>query len=180
MLSTHKERPARTYATGPVTRALRYAALGGVGALCVYVALTYSSLPNIVPTHFGFSGEADSWGSKSSVWTLLGINVVMVAGIAGFSTRPRWFNYVSEITEENAQRLYREGERMMVWIGVAIMVLSWGMALSIYDVDNPLMVLGLIALPAITIAGLIRMSLAADSKPAQDEASDSAIKKSDR
>lgn len=176
MLSTHRNRPVRTYTTGTVTRVLRYVALGGVGALCLYVALTYDSLPGIVPTHFGFSGEADAWGSKSSVWTLLGISVVMVAVIAALSTRPRGLNYVSTITQENAQRLYREGERLLVWISVAIMVLSYGMILSMYDIETPILVLGLITLPVLPLISVIRMSLVADKKPAQDEGSDNALK----
>jgi len=171
-----KDRPARTYTTGKMTRALRYVAVIGVGALSMYVAFTYDGVPDTVPTHFGFTGEADDWGPKWSIWVLLGINVLMVGLIAWLSTRPQWLNYVSDITDDNAQRLYREGERMMVWMSVAIMVLSYGTVLSIYEIDTPLLVVGLIALPAITITSLIRMSLAADKKPAQDGPLDSTIK----
>ena len=164
MSSKLKDLPARTYTTGTATRALRYVALVGVGGLCLYVASTYGDLPETVPTHFGFTGEADAWGSKSSLWALLGINVLMVGLIAWLSTRPRWFNYLSDITEDNAQHLYREGERMLVWINLALVVVSYGAILSIYEIDSPLLVLGIIALPAITITALIRMSFAGDAR----------------
>lgn len=164
MATKLKDRPARTYRTGAVTRALRYVSLAGVGALCLFVAFTYGDLPDTVPTHFGFSGEADAWGAKSTVWVLMGVNVLMVGLLAWLSTNPRWFNYPSDITKDNAQYLYREGERMMVWLSVALMVLSYGVILSIYDIDSPLLVLCLIALPAITITALIRVSFAGDKK----------------
>lgn len=175
MSSKLKDRPARTYTTGPVTRGLRYVAPVGVGVLSLYVVFTQDGLPDIVPTHFGFTGEADDWGPKWTVWVLLGVNILLVGLITWLSTRPRWFNYVSEITEDNAQHLYREGERMFVWMNVALMVVSYGVILSIYEIDSPLLVLGMIALPAITISSLIRMSLAADKKPANDGGLESTI-----
>lgn len=170
------DRPARTYITGPVTRTLRYVALAGVGVLIGYVAFTYETLPDTVPTHFNFTGEADDWGPKSTIWVLLGINVVMAALLAWLSTKPRWFNYVSEITDDNAQCLYREGERMMVWLSLAVPLVFCGAVLSIYEIDNPLLILGLIALPAITITGLIRMSVVADKKPKADTSTESVFK----
>ena len=171
-----KDRPARTYVTGAVTRALRHVALVGVIVLSVYVALTYDALPERVPTHFGFTGEADAWGPKWTIWVLLGVNVLLVGLITWFSTRPRWFNYVSDITDDNAQSLYREGERMLVWMNLGILVVFVGVILSTYEVDSPFVVLGLIALPAITITALIRMSMAADKKPAQESGVESTLK----
>lgn len=170
------DRPARTYITGPVTRALRYVALAGAGALVAYVAFTYEALPDTVPTHFDFTGEADDWGHKSTIWVLLGVNVVMVALLAWLSTRPRWFNYVSDITGDNAQYLYREGERMMVWVNLAVVAVFYGAVLSIYEVDNPFLVIGLVTMPALVITSLIRMSLAGDKKPAQEGGIESTFK----
>lgn len=159
MATKVKDRPARTYLTGKVTRALRFVALTGVGVMALYVAFTYGELPDTVPTHFDFTGEADDWGPKWTIWVLVGTNAVMVALATWLSTRPRWFNYLSEITVDNAQDLYREGERLMVWVSLAVMVVFCGAILSIYEMENPFVVLGLIALPAVIITALIRMSL---------------------
>lgn len=165
-----KDRPTRSYKTGPVTRALRYVALVGVLVLSAYVALTYDALPEQVPTHFNFTGEADAWGPKSTIWVLIAINIVMVAGIAGLSTRPRWFNYPSGVTEDNAQFMYREGERMLVWMNLAIWVLFTGAILSIYEIETPFVALGMIAILALMITGLIRIALAGDKKSQSTEA----------
>lgn len=176
MTTKLKDRPVRTYATGVVTRALRYGALVGVAALGVYVAFTYGELPDTVPTHFDFTGEADDWGSKSTVLILLAINIAMVGLMTWLSARPRWFNYPGDITEANAQFMYREGERMMVWLSLALVVVFYGAILSIYETDNPFLVLGLISMPALTMTGLIRLSFAGDKKPAQESGVQSTIK----
>lgn len=176
MATKVKNRPTRTYVTGAVTRGLRYIAVAGVGALCVYVGLTYDSLPDTVPTHFDFAGEADDWGPKWTVLVLLGVSILTVGLVAWLSARPRWFNYPGDLTETNAQFMYREGERMLVWISVALVAVFYGVILSIYEIDSPLLVLGLIALPAITITGLIRTSLAADKRPEQSSGAESTFK----
>ena len=159
-----QDRPARSYLTGKVTRVLRVLTLIGVGMTSVYVILTYNSLPERVPTHFGFTGEADAWGPKSSIWLLLGINIVMVVGLALLSRRPRWFNYPANITEENAQRMYREGERMLVWLNLVLLLVFIGALQSIYGVDSPWLVVGLILMPVVTITGVVRISMASDAK----------------
>ncbi|WP_118950594.1 SdpI family protein [Taibaiella helva] len=35
-----------------------------------YLALIYSSLPDIVPTHFNVKGKADDWSAKGSLWLI--------------------------------------------------------------------------------------------------------------
>lgn len=170
------DRPARTYTTGPVTRLFRYTSLASAGVLAGYVAFTYQALPDTVPTHFTFSGEADNWGPKWTIWVLLGVNVVMTVLLAWLSTKPRWFNYVSEITDQNAQFMYREGERMMVGLSLAVTVVFWGATLSIYEIENPFVVLGLIALPVLTITGLIRMSMAAGQTAEPDSGRETGFK----
>ncbi|MGG7077148.1 DUF1648 domain-containing protein [Clostridium sardiniense] len=40
----------------------------------IYVVKAMYTLPNIIPTHFGFSGIPDSFGSK---FTLLGLPIIL-------------------------------------------------------------------------------------------------------
>ena len=42
----------------------------------IYTASIYSSLPDTIPTHFGLSGEPDSFGNKSNIWF---ITILMAA-----------------------------------------------------------------------------------------------------
>ncbi|HBG23005.1 MAG TPA: hypothetical protein DDW83_07100, partial [Peptococcaceae bacterium] len=50
-----------------------------LGILFHVLLLVYywPALPETIPTHFGFSGEADSWGGKSSLILLLVVNIGM-------------------------------------------------------------------------------------------------------
>ena len=41
----------------------------------IYAAVNWAILPNQVPTHWGISGEPDSWGGKTSILLLPGLNV---------------------------------------------------------------------------------------------------------
>lgn len=47
----------------------------GVG---IYIAVMYQKIPDVIPTHFGFWGQPDSWGSKTSLLFLYGVSVLMV------------------------------------------------------------------------------------------------------
>jgi hypothetical protein len=152
-----RTRPARTFETGPVTRILRLAALVAVGAIAASLVVRYPSMPELVPTHFGAGGEPDAWGSKASVLWLAGIMVVMTALVALLSARPRWCNYPTPVTEENAQRLYREGERTLVWLLVALTVVFGGLAHLVGGGGVVLLGLGLAGVLASTAAGIVRM-----------------------
>lgn len=53
--------------------------IGPVAVLLMLAAvlIAWSSLPERVPTHWGVSGEADAWGSRSSLFLLPGVALAM-------------------------------------------------------------------------------------------------------
>ena len=156
-----QQRPAPDYVSGPVTRGLRVVSLISVVALTLVVLVRYPSLPETVPTHFDFSGEADGFGSRSSVLWLAGGAVVLGAFMAWLSTRPQVFNYPGEITEANAQRMYREGERLMVWVLAGTAVVYLGIVLqTLTETGAAVLVVGLVVLLGSPLAGLVRMVIA--------------------
>lgn len=156
-----QQRPSPTYETGPVTRVLRIAALLGIAALTVVVLVRYPSLPETVPTHFDFRGEADGFGSRASMLWLAGGTVVLGVAMAWLSTRPQVLNYPGEITEANAQRMYREGERLMVWVLAGMAVVYLGIVLqTLTGTGAAVLVVGLVVLLVSTLAGLVRMVIA--------------------
>ncbi len=67
----------------------------------------YPDLPLSIPDHFGISGEADSWGSKTTLWYLLGTNAALYGGLTISRRFPHYFNYPINITEQNARRQYQ-------------------------------------------------------------------------
>lgn len=154
---TSADRPPVTFERGPVTAFLRLLgpAIAAIGVLGI--AVGYVGLPPTIPTHFGLTGEADSFGPRWSVLVLAAVWIVMQAGIAILAARPRLFNYPAPVTPANAQQLYREGERLMVWIGVALAATFAGMSLSLFGMSGiPLTVLGVIALVVVTLVGVVR------------------------
>ncbi|WP_314036258.1 DUF1648 domain-containing protein [Dietzia sp. CH92] len=155
------KRPAAEYVTGPVTRGLRLVSLAAIVAVSAYLLVRYPTLPETVPIHFTFRGEADGFGARSSLLWLAGVMLAMGSLIAWLSTRPRVLNYPGEVTEANAQRLYREGERMMVWVLAGVAVVYLGIVLQTFaDAGSAVLVAGLAALMASTLAGLVRMVIA--------------------
>lgn len=128
--SGHMDRPPRSYRTGPVTVWIRRGAVAVTVAATVLALILYPTLPETIATHYDFSGRADGWGPRSSLFVLLVIFVVMVAGFTWLSHHPRIFNYPRVVTEYNAQDVYRAGEQMMVWLTGALTLLYSGIVLT--------------------------------------------------
>ncbi len=93
--------------------------------IIVYTILHYPDLPNKIPTHFGAGGNANSFGSKSTLWILVGINVGIYVLLTAVSKIPHHFNYLVTITENNAHRQYTIALRMMRTLKLMV-VLSFG------------------------------------------------------
>lgn len=157
-IPVRSQRPARTVTTGPVTRALRWLAVLSALGITTWLLVRYPSLPDTVATHFGAGGQADDWGPRWSVLVLAAIMLLLSLGMAALSTRPRWFNYPLEITESTAQAVYREGERLMVWTVLAMQLIYLGIAWSVLrGGGGALIALGLVAMVAAVIAGIVRL-----------------------
>ncbi|WP_114856502.1 DUF1648 domain-containing protein [Brachybacterium sp. YJGR34] len=151
-------RPVRTYATGAVTRALRV--LGVLCALGVtaWILRRFPDLPATVPTHLDASGTPDAWGGRASVLVLAGVMLLLVVGIAALSTRPRALNYPLEVTEDSAQTVYREGERMLVWTLLGLDAIYLGVARSVIEGGGgPTIMVGLMVLAGVVIVGIVRL-----------------------
>lgn len=45
----------------------------------IILMIVYGKMPETVPTNFGFDGEVNAYGSKSTLWLLAGMGVLMAA-----------------------------------------------------------------------------------------------------
>jgi uncharacterized membrane protein len=72
----------------------------------VLVLQNWNALPPNIPTHFNAKGEADAWGSKSMIWLLPAISVVMIPLMLLLRRYPWLSNVPWEINEENAVQQY--------------------------------------------------------------------------
>jgi uncharacterized membrane protein len=84
--------------------------------------LSWSSLPEHIPTQFGISGVPDSWGSKSWLALLPAISVTLYAAMTIIRNYPQNFNYPKPVTPENAESRYRSALHMIAWLKFEIMV----------------------------------------------------------
>ncbi|GAA1318946.1 DUF1648 domain-containing protein [Nonlabens tegetincola] len=156
-------RPAREFQTGPVTVWLRRAAIAVTVVGWVGLLASYRGLPEVVPVHFNMSGTTDGWGPKSVLLVLGGVFSMVVVAMVWLSRAPQVFSYPFEVTPDNAQTVYREGERMLVWVTLSVatpfplFVLS---STSALNMGVPVM-LCLVAMLAATGVGVSRLIVAA-------------------
>ncbi len=89
--------------------------LGGFTLALIWILtiLNYAHLPESIPTHFNASGQVDDYGNKGSILLLPAIGTLIFAGITFLVRIPHIFNYPVTITEENAERQYRNAARLM-------------------------------------------------------------------
>lgn len=83
----------------------------------------YPQLPETIPTHFNGVGTADAWGSKSSAYALLGINTALFALVSFACLNPRYINFPTPVTPENAPRLYAVGARALRFLKCVLLIL---------------------------------------------------------
>jgi uncharacterized membrane protein len=96
--------------TDKVLEALSYLLLLTLWIFAVYV---YQNSPDIIPTHFNGAGDADGYGSKTSVFMAAGACTLIFILLTYFSTKVHAFNYPTEITPENAAKQYSFAARML-------------------------------------------------------------------
>jgi uncharacterized membrane protein len=88
--------------------------------LCMwaYVFVSYTSLPEIIPSHFNAHGEVDGHSSKSSIWLLMTISTIIAVGMYVLTKFPHVHNYLVEITEENAAHNYKKSCRLLRFVNL--------------------------------------------------------------
>jgi uncharacterized membrane protein len=89
----------------------------------IYLASKWSELPDTIPTHFNSAGEADGWGSRYVLIILPLLALVLFIGFSVLSRFPHKFNYLVQITEENAYYQYSTGRLLLSWVKLEIVLL---------------------------------------------------------
>lgn len=74
----------------------------------------WPGLPDKVPTHFGFAGKPDAWGSKDTLWILPAATLGLCFLLTLVEPFPHVYNYPVPITPENAGRQYRIARRLII------------------------------------------------------------------
>ncbi len=123
--------------------------------LWVYTAMKFNLLPDTIPTHFNFQGEADSYGSKYMIWLLPLLGLFSYITFKYISTIPHKFNYPTKITEENAPTKYRQALNMMSFINLATIIIFSYLTLNTILIASG----GPSILSSMTLVGIITVPL---------------------
>ncbi len=153
-----ESRPKLTIALLPIDKVMEFLGWLTLGLLWGFTLFNYSTLPDNIPTHFNAAGQADSYGSKGTIFILPIIGTVLFIGLTVLNMFPHIFNYPKNITVENAQRQYSNAMRMLRFLKFAIVAIFF---LLVYLTSQAAAVggkgIGLWALPL--ILGLIFIPL---------------------
>ena len=91
--------------------------------LWVYTLLHYRGLPDTIPVHYGLAGEPDRYGGKGNLLGLPVVTTVLFAGLTILNRFPHLFNYPSDISEENAFKLYTGATRLIRYLKLMIVII---------------------------------------------------------
>lgn len=94
----------------------------------IRIAMIYGSLPDIIPTHFGVSGEVDGYGGKWTLWMLWGVSLLCCGLMVVFEFFPRWINVPVFLLKRPAEEIIRGTRLMMNLMGVLIAGFFWYIA----------------------------------------------------
>ena len=120
MIADKSTRPVLTLPRTGLEMALEATAVVGlVGAIAI-VLVFWPKLPDRIPTHFGFGGQPDAWGSRTTLWMIPGISAALYAMLTVVSFFPHKFNYLHTITEANAAGHYRLARGLLLWLKVEL------------------------------------------------------------
>lgn len=94
-----------------------------VAWMVVLSVVTWIDLPNQIPVHFSVFGESGRMGGKASIFIFPIIGFFSTLFLSFVSKGTDMLSYPVKVTEENAERLYRESIRMLHLIQILIIAL---------------------------------------------------------
>ncbi|MCB0705389.1 MAG: DUF1648 domain-containing protein [Saprospiraceae bacterium] len=124
------QRPGIKIQPEPIDRIIEVIGLIGLILLIGIPLLFFSEIPDTIPRHFGVDGTPDRFANKSQIWVLPIIGLVLYVGLLWTSKYPHLFNFPQKITEQNANKQYKQAVRGMRLIKV---VLVWVLAYITYS-----------------------------------------------
>lgn len=110
----------------PINEKEKFTALAGwllLTGMFVYTAVSYGSLPESVPTHFGPAGTPDDFGGKGSIWALPLVSFVLTLLMTVLMRYPHTFSYMITITDQNAEYQYRLARMLLLSLAIYINLL---------------------------------------------------------
>jgi uncharacterized membrane protein len=91
-------------------------------ALWIFTLINFTNVPDTIPIHFNFAGEADNFGSKYNIIALPMVATTLFIGLTVLNKFPHAFNYPTPITTDNAIKLYTNATRLIRMLKLIIVI----------------------------------------------------------
>lgn len=91
--------------------------------LWVITIWNYSALPETIPTHFDFKGDADHFGGKGHILELPIVAAVLYIALTILNKYPHLHNYATKVTLENIEKNYIRSTRLLRIVKLAILII---------------------------------------------------------
>jgi|SRR5690606_143760 uncharacterized membrane protein len=91
-----------------------------VGVLFTIIGV-WSNIPERIPIHYGFSGEADNYGNKSMLIILLVVITTVYASVL-LSSKLQKSHFLSD-NDEKGIKLYKNDRLMRIFIGLESVII---------------------------------------------------------
>ena len=114
-----ESRPRITLSLSKLDKALEVTSKIVLFVMWSLTLYTFLKLPATIPTHYNASGQADDYGNKMTVLILPVLATIIYWGLAQLNKHPHIFNYMNNITENNAHKQYTIATRMLRFIKLA-------------------------------------------------------------
>ncbi|MBE0068933.1 DUF1648 domain-containing protein [Thermoanaerobacterium thermosaccharolyticum] len=129
-------------------------------SIVIITIILWYKLPGTIPTHFNIRGEVNSSGSKSNTLILLSVIILMYVMFTVLTRYPHIFNYLVEITEENAIIQYKLAKSFMRFLKLEIvLLLSYIEYITVNAASSSKISLGLVFLPISIIAIFVTLGI---------------------
>ncbi len=147
---------------------MRYAFSKVISVLCAVVVvvtlarviLAWGSLPNTIPVHYGFDGQIDEWGSKTRIFVVPVLLLVLHIGIEIVERHPKWWNTSVKVTSKNRDGVYRAAAALLASMKAVLVVsLSAVSAVQVGGGAQPWFLFPaiILALAAVVIFWIVRL-----------------------
>lgn len=97
-----------------------------------YALFLYLVLPETIAIHFDAAGNPDGYGSKSTVFILPGIYLLLQFLMSVMAQTPELLNAPVKLTEENKERQLQFGKRFMQVLRIVIGLVFLGIDYAAY------------------------------------------------
>ncbi|WP_288480286.1 DUF1648 domain-containing protein [uncultured Clostridium sp.] len=89
----------------------------------ISIIVLWIKAPSEIPIHYGFTGQVDSYGSKSNSVILLIFLIAIYLIFMFISKYPKSYNYIVPINDLNRERQYNISSTFMKILSLELMIL---------------------------------------------------------